>query len=253
MEEIAVVILAAGEGKRMKSELAKVLHPLCGKPMLFYVLELARELEPVKTVVVVGKQKAKVMDAFKDWDVVFAEQKELLGTGDAVMKAESALDGIEADILVMAGDTPLLRRDTIERMLQTHKEQHADVTLLSASVDKPTGYGRIVRGDGRVRKIVEEKDASEEEKNVHEINAGVYLFHKQKLFTCLKQLKPDNKQHEYYLTDVVRMIQEAGGTVLAIKADSEVETIGINDREALARVEEIIREQHYEGKEEKRN
>jgi UDP-N-acetylglucosamine diphosphorylase/glucosamine-1-phosphate N-acetyltransferase len=251
MKHFAVVILAAGKGKRMKSDLAKVLHPLCGKPMLFYVLKLARELGPSKTVVVVGKQKEKVMKAFSEWDVVFAEQPELLGTGDAVMKAEKYLEGVDADVLVLAGDTPLLKRDTITRMLKAHREQGADITLLSAVVQDPFGYGRIIRSGERVIGIVEEKDATEQEKAIQEINAGVYLFSKRKLFQYLRQVEPDNKQHEYYLTDVVRLVQETNGNVQAIKAETAEETVGINDRQTLARVEEIMRERNHGEEKEK--
>ncbi len=246
MKQFAVVILAAGKGKRMRSDLAKVMHLLCGRPMLYYVLKLVRELKPAKTVVVVGRQKEKVMNEFRDWNVVFAEQKELLGTGDAVLQAENALHDINADVLVLAGDTPLLRKGTIERMLQAHQEKGADITLLSAVVDDPFGYGRIVRSAGKVKKIVEEKDATEEEKRLQEINAGVYLFNKQKLFKFLKQIQPDNRQNEYYLTDIVRMVQDEGGDVQALKAANALETIGINDRQTLDRVEEILREQQIE-------
>jgi bifunctional UDP-N-acetylglucosamine pyrophosphorylase/glucosamine-1-phosphate N-acetyltransferase len=251
VKQFAILVLAAGEGKRMKSNLAKVLHPLCGKPMLFYVLKLARELAPVMTVVVVGRQKEKVMEEFSNWSVVFVEQPKLLGTGDAVLKAESSLKGSDADVLVLAGDTPLLKRDTIEGMLHAHQARDADITLLSAFVKDPTGYGRIVRSGEKVIKIVEEKDATEQEKSIEEINAGVYLFRKQKLFEFLKQVKPDNAQKEYYLTDVVHLIQETGGNVQAIKADTALETIGINDRETLVRVEKIMYEQQNEEKEEK--
>ncbi len=251
MRSIVVVVLAAGEGKRMKSDLAKVLHPLCGKPMLYYVLKLARELKPHKTVVVVGRQKERVIDAFAKWDVVFVEQPELLGTGDAVMKAEPSLAGLDADVLVLAGDTPLLKRETIVRMLEAHHEMQADITLLSAVVEDPLGYGRIIRKDESVAKIVEEKDATDAEKDIREINAGVYLFNKEKLFQSLKQIEPDNKQNEYYLTDVIGLIQKAGGRVQAIKADTALETVGINDTETLARVQRIMYQQQNGEEEEK--
>lgn len=251
MKELAIVVLAAGKGKRMKSDLAKVLHRLCGKPMLFYVLKLTRELKPAKTVVVVGRQKDKVMEEFGEWNVEFVEQRELLGTGDAVMQAASALEGLDADVLVLAGDTPLLRRGTIERMLQVHQSGGADITLLSAIAEDPSGYGRIVRGGGEVKKIVEEKDATDQEKKIREINAGVYLFQKQKLFQHLRQVRPDNNQNEYYLTDVVRLIKENGGQVLVVTADTSLETVGINDRETLARIEKVMYERQNEAKEEK--
>jgi bifunctional UDP-N-acetylglucosamine pyrophosphorylase/glucosamine-1-phosphate N-acetyltransferase len=242
MEHCAAVVLAAGKGKRMMSEQAKVLHRLCGKPMLFYVLNLLTELKPSRTVVVVGTQKDMVINEFRDWGVVFVEQGELLGTGDAVLQAEPALKDSDSDVLVLAGDTPLLSPDTIVCMLRAHCEHHADVTLLSAHVEDPFGYGRIVRRDGGVSKIVEEKDATAEEKGIREINAGVYLFNKEMLFRNLRRLRPDNKQHEYYLTDVVRMTQKEKGKVQALLSGNALETIGINDRATLARVEGIMRE-----------
>ena len=191
------------------------------------------------------------MDEFKDWNIEFAVQEELLGTGDAVLQAESALKGFDADVLVLAGDTPLLKKETVERMLKAHHANQAHITLLSALVEIPLGYGRIIRSEGKVSKIVEEKDATPKEREIKEINAGVYLFDKKILFDSLKVIQPDNKQNEYYLTDVVRMVQTHEGIVQAIMSESIEETIGINDRQTLARVEKIMCEQQNGEEKEK--
>lgn len=234
------VILAAGKGKRMKSKLAKVLHPICGKSMLFYVIKLARSLHPEKIAIIVGRQKEKVIKEFHSPDIAFVEQTKLLGTGDAVKRTKKLFSNFKGNILILAGDTPLLQTETIKKMMHTHTKNHADVTLLSTVLDNPTGYGRIVRENGNVHSIVEEKDANKKQKLIKEVNAGVYIFKKEKLFYFLKKIKTDNKQQEYYLTDVIKLIRKSGGNVQALKASDWRETIGVNDRRALAVASEMI-------------
>ncbi len=242
MKEFACVVLAAGKGKRMKSRNAKVLHPLCGKPMLYYVLGVAKALEPYKAIVVVGKQKRKVMEEFGDWKLSFVEQPELLGTGDAVKRTESFVEDIDGAIVVLAGDTPLLRESTIKRMLKFHFKQNADLTLLTTILEEPKGYGRIVRQGDRITEIVEEKDATSKQKEIKEINAGVYIFDKKKLFSNLREIRPKNKQQEYYLTDVVKLMQKKNGKIESIRTPDWEETIGVNDRRTLALVTDILEE-----------
>ncbi|MCK4233810.1 NTP transferase domain-containing protein, partial [candidate division WOR-3 bacterium] len=196
MKKFVCVILAAGKGKRMKSRLAKVLHPVCGKPMLFYMLELSKKLKIAKTIVVVGTQKEKVIEEFGRWDVSFVNQDRLLGTGDAVLRTKSALIDIKADVIVLVADTPLLKEITIKKMMRMHSENNSDITLLTTLIENPTGYGRIIRDGDRIVGIVEEKDATRREKTIKEINAGVYIFNKEKLFHYLRKIQPDNIQKE---------------------------------------------------------
>jgi len=247
MGRFVSIILAAGKGKRMKSRTAKILHPICGKPMLSYVLELVRELKTEKTILVVGTQKEEVIREFRDWDVEFIEQEKPLGTGDAVLKAEKALKDIDSNVIVLAGDTPLLSRNTIETMMELHSDHNVDVTLLSTILEEPSGYGRILRDGKKVVGIVEEKDTSEAEKSIKEINAGVYIFNKDKLFRYLKDVKPNNIQKEYYLTDIVRLIQKERGKIEIFRTDDWKETIGINDRWILSFVSKIIEQRIMKG------
>jgi bifunctional UDP-N-acetylglucosamine pyrophosphorylase/glucosamine-1-phosphate N-acetyltransferase len=242
MKNFACVVLAAGKGKRMRSTLTKVLHPICGKPMLFYVLKLVEKLNVLKTIVVVGRQKERVVNQFKNWNVTFVDQDKQLGTADAVMRAEGALHDLDADVLILAGDTPLLDYTTIRRMLKLHAEEKSDITLLTTELENPTGYGRILRVNGTIEGIVEEKDATEKERRIKEVNAGVYLFRKEGLFDTLKKIRPDNIQGEYYLTDVVRIIQGEKGSIHSVKADDWREVTGINDRATLSFVAELIAE-----------
>jgi len=242
MQQFACVILAAGKGKRMKSQNTKVLHSLCGKPMLFYVLKLSKKIKTCKTVLVVGKQRETVMDKFKEWNVSFVHQDRTLGTGDAVLRTKEILKSVHADVIVLAGDTPLLKEKTIEKMMKLHSSNHSDITLLSTFLEEPEGYGRILRKGNKVVGIVEEKDATEKERYIKEINAGVYIFNKDKLFHYLKEIKPDNIQKEYYLTDVVRLIQKEYGDIQVVTTDDWKETIGINDRWTLSQVSKIIEE-----------
>jgi len=240
MKRFVCVILAAGKGKRMKSKTAKVLHPLCGKPMMYYVIKMAFRLNPVKIVVVVGRQKEKVMKEFTWRKTVFAHQDKLLGTGDAVKQTERILENVNHTILILAADTPLLTGKTVEKMLKLHSRKRADITLLTTYLDEPKGYGRIIREGKSVVRIVEEKDATRKQKQIKEINAGVYVFNKKKLFRNLKKVKPKNIQKEYYLTDVVKIIAEEDGNIQAVQTPDWKETMGVNNRWTLSRVTDIM-------------
>ena len=238
---LATVILAAGKGKRMKSDLPKVLHSLNGRPMIHYVIDAAEKLNSDKIVVIVGHKKELVMDELKSRNVEFAIQEEQLGTGHAVMQTESLLQNFEGDVLVLSGDVPLLSAGTLSSMIHKHNLQHPYATLLTAIVENPTGYGRIVRDiNGMVEKIVEEKDASEEIKKIKEINVGIYLFKKEPLFATLPLIKNDNAQGEYYLPDVIKIYIREGKPVLPIITRDVEETRGINTVDQLRESEKVL-------------
>lgn len=236
----AVIILAAGQGKRMKSRLPKVLHPVGGRPMLAYVLDCAAALKPGRTVVVVGHQA----DAVREWVGDRAEialQVPPRGTGDAARRGLDGLAGFRGVAVIVSGDTPLVRPETVERVLAAHGEAGATVTLATARPADPAGYGRVVRGaDGAVASIVEERDATPAQRRIAEINAGLYAVETEFLSRALAELSADNAQGEYYLTDIVGLAIAAKRPVHAVSVDAE-ELIGINSRADLARVEGMMR------------
>ncbi len=242
LNKTAVIILAAGKGTRMKSEKAKVLHEIGGVPMLSYVLDAAKDTGADKTVVVVGHQADKVRDAFVGKDLLFAEQKEQLGTGHAVMQAEKALKGFKGDVLILSGDVPLITSETIKGLMKVHRDEKATLTILTAEPENPHGYGRIIKDSkGSVKKIVEQKDATEKEKAVREINTGIYCVDSAFLFKALKGIKPQNAQKEYYLTDIVAIAVKGKEAVSTSKVRDFEEVMGINSRIELAEAECAIR------------
>jgi UDP-N-acetylglucosamine diphosphorylase/glucosamine-1-phosphate N-acetyltransferase len=241
MPGIATIILAAGKGTRMKSDLPKVLHPLNNRPMIHYVINVAEEIGSTKTVLIVGHRKELVMDAVKDRDVEFAVQSPQLGTGHAVLQAKSFFDGYDGDVLVLSGDVPLLQAETIRKLTQIHKAEAPLATLLTTEMDDPAGYGRIVRdGNGYVEQIVEEKDAGEEIKKIKEINIGIYIFKARELFATLPSVKNDNRQAEYYLPDVLKIYVDRGKKIAAVLTEDVEEAHGINTLEQLHHAEEIL-------------
>ena len=236
-----IVILAAGQGTRMKSKLYKVLHPVCGKPMVRHVLDQMKAIGANKIVTVVGHGAEKVKAELSD-ESEFVLQAEQLGTAHAVMQTSELLKDKEGTTLVVCGDTPLLRAETINALIDYHVKENASVTVLTANADNPTGYGRIIRSEnGFVEKIVEQKDASEEEQLVTEINAGTYCFDNQSLFQALEKVSNNNAQGEYYLPDVLEILKNEGKTVTAYQTVDFSETLGVNDRVALAEAEKILR------------
>jgi bifunctional UDP-N-acetylglucosamine pyrophosphorylase/glucosamine-1-phosphate N-acetyltransferase len=237
MQDLSVVILAAGEGKRMRSRQPKVLHPLCGRPLLGYTLRTARALAD-RLVLVVGPN-ADGVRAVAGEGVAIVEQRERLGTGHAVLQARPACG--EGTILVLPSDTPLLSSETLERLVRHHRATGAVATLLTAVVDRPQGYGRILRQSGRVKRVVEDRDATDDQKKITEINTSVYCFEAKRLWKALAEVKPDNDQGEYYLTDVVGILAKAGGRLEALAAPDPVEALGINDRKQLAAVAALHR------------
>jgi bifunctional UDP-N-acetylglucosamine pyrophosphorylase/glucosamine-1-phosphate N-acetyltransferase len=237
MNELTVVILAAGEGKRMRSRLPKVLHRLCGRPLIAYPLRAGRAVTD-RLVVVVGREAGN-LGSLLAADVQTVEQAERLGTGHALQQAQP-LCGDEA-IVVLPGDAPLLSGATVERLVAHHRATRAAATLLTAVVDQPRGYGRIIRQGGRVAGIVEERDATDDEKAIAEINTSVYCFDARRLWPTLARVRATNDQGEYYLTDVIGLLARAGERIEALTAGDPAEALGVNDRKQLAAVAAIQR------------
>ena len=233
--------MAAGQGTRMKSDLAKVLHPINGRPMVHYVIDVALSLGSEKTVLIIGHQREKVIDLCKEYQVQFAIQDEQLGTAHAVMQTEKLLGDYKHDLLVLSGDVPLLTENTLESLIMTHQSSEAIATLLTANLEDPTGYGRIIRNsEGNVEKIIEHKDASSEELKINEINVGIYIFKTEPLFNSLMKIDNNNAQGEYYLPDVVKMYVDHRKKVVAQLTENYDETRGINTLEQLYEAETII-------------
>src|SRR5262245_28876569 len=231
MDGVTAIILAAGEGKRMRSRRPKVLHPLCGRPLIGYALRAARAVAD-RLVMVVSPDSSAVVAAAGE-GVIAVEQRERLGTGHAVLQARGAC-GDGATILVLPGDMPLMTGETFERLVAHHAATGAAVTVVTAHVAEPGGYGRVLRQRGRVTRVVEERDATDDQKRVGEINTSVYCFDARRLWTALAELRPDNDQGEYYLTDVIAILARAGGRIEAITVNDPAEAMGVNDRRQLA-------------------
>ena len=239
---LAVVILAAGQGTRMKSGLPKVLHRAAGRPMLEHVLLAARTLEPERIVIVTGHGADDVEVFFANSGVTFARQHEQLGTAHAFKQAIPALEGFHGEILVLYGDTPMLKSETLKAALEQHLETKSGMTVLTADVDNPSGYGRIMRdSSGQVLKIVEEKGASVTEKTVKEINSGVYAFSSRAL-ELVHQIGSENAAKEFYLTDILELYRKAGDGVRAYKSTDPTELEGVNDRVQLAAADKVLRD-----------
>ncbi|MCR5078658.1 MAG: bifunctional UDP-N-acetylglucosamine diphosphorylase/glucosamine-1-phosphate N-acetyltransferase GlmU [Bacilli bacterium] len=237
------IIMAAGKGTRMKSsreDISKVSFPILGKPMVGYVLDALKglNLDRIVTIVGFGGEMTKSI-VEKDSEVVW--QKEQKGTGHAVMMASDILSEEEGETIICCGDTPLLTGKTLSALLSSHETNHNDLTLMTAIFEDPHGYGRIVKKNGRVVKIVEQKDCSIEEDTIHEVNAGVYVFNNKELFKDLKRLTPNNAAGEYYLTDVISMFVKDGKKVDSFAVSDAKETMGVNDRYNLSKAEKIIR------------
>ncbi|AND79264.1 bifunctional UDP-N-acetylglucosamine diphosphorylase/glucosamine-1-phosphate N-acetyltransferase GlmU [Streptococcus pantholopis] len=236
------IILAAGKGTRMKSDLPKVLHKVAGLTMLEHVFASVGAINPAKTVTVIG-HKAELVEEVAAEKSAFALQKEQLGTGHAVMMAAEALEGLKGQTLIIAGDTPLITGESLKNLLDYHRRHKNVATILTAMADDPFGYGRIIRNDrSEVTKIVEQKDASDFEQQVREINTGTYVFDNQRLFAALKELNTDNAQGEYYLTDLISIFRNNEEKVGAYTLADFAESLGVNDRFALATAEKVMRQ-----------
>ncbi|MGE5380196.1 MAG: bifunctional UDP-N-acetylglucosamine diphosphorylase/glucosamine-1-phosphate N-acetyltransferase GlmU [Methylocystaceae bacterium] len=236
------VILAAGKGVRMKSSLPKVMHRVAGKAMVEQVIDACRSAGVDNIVVVVGYGREQIEDMLASQDVLFAVQSEQLGTGHALLQAKPQVNDDDT-VLVLAGDTPLLTGDTLKQLLTYHGERGNLATVLTAPVVNPKGYGRIIRDQlARFCRVVEDKDATAEEKLINEINTGVYALKAKEAFQALSELNPNNAQGEYYLTDILEIMMNDGGQVEALAAGNEEEIMGVNDRVQLAQAEAVLQQ-----------
>ena len=252
--DLDILILAAGLGTRMKSNLAKVLHKLDGRPLINHVGEIAEALNPRKIYVVVGHHAADVQQAvLHEVDAekaAFVTQKQQLGTGDAVNAARELLEAQDSTLLVLSGDVPMIRAETLVELIKIHREFRglgAACTVLTVRLKDPHGYGRVVRDEnGMFEQIVEQKDATDEQREIDEINSGIYCFNTRKLFAGLSQINNDNAQGEYYLTDVPRILLDAGEDIAIFQCSDSREVEGVNDRRQLADMEKQIRRRTVE-------
>jgi len=237
---LAVVIMAAGKGTRMKSELPKVLHRLHGRPMIAYVVQTALKIGGEPVVVIVGHGKEQVIAALEDQPVRIAVQEPQLGTGHAVMCALPHLEDAEGCVLILSGDVPLIRSETLRRLVERHDTTDASATVLTAVAPDPYGYGRIIRNaSGHLEAIIEEKDADDQTRKIAEINSGIYVFDVGDLRRILPLIQSDNVQQEYYLTDAVRLLTAEGKTVAALKGHF-TEVMGVNTVAELRNAEEQL-------------
>jgi len=236
---LAVVILAAGEGTRMKSSLPKVLHKICGRTIISHVVKVAQNLNPTKIIVVVGHQKEKVTEDLGNGVEVVVQENQL-GTGHAVLAAEQSLGKYEGDILVLSGDSPLIRTRTLLKLIKLRGENGA-AAVLTAKLKNPDGYGRIIRRGEEITGIVEEKDATPDEIKIDEVNSGIYCFAGGELFGSLREASNDNEQGEYYLTDVIGILKNKGKKIVGMVAEDESEILGINSRKQQAEADKIMR------------
>ena len=242
MSPLHLVILAAGKGTRMKSALPKVLHAAAGLPLIEHVLRTADRVSPQSVVVIVGHQAEMVQSALGDrGQLRFAVQEPQLGTGHALLQAEKALSGAAGTVLLLSGDVPLLKPETLRSLVAHHAATGAAATVLTALIEDPTGYGRIERRDGRISGIVEHKDASAEQRRIREINSGIYAFDIGPLFDALRQIGSANAQGEYYLPDLVKIYRRRGLTVETLLLDDPREILGVNSRKELAQIGQILR------------
>jgi len=238
--KLTILILAAGEGKRFRSRLPKVMHPLCGRPILRHVLDTVKGLNADRTIVVVGHRKDLVIGALPECAEV-VDQVELRGTGHALRQVDRAHPGLKGTVLVMSGDVPLFTQETVLGLLLLHRVKRADITLATARLDDPGRYGRILRdAKGRVSAIREAADASDKELTIAEVNAGLYALHWERIAPLLRRLKASNAQKEYYLTDVAASAHRKGMKVLPFPLSDPVEMVGANTRQDLALLHRVL-------------
>ncbi len=244
--ELVAVILAAGKGERMISKMPKVLHPVAGKPMLYYPLEVSRKVGALRRIVVVGHGREEVSSLFEG--VQFVVQEEQLGTAHALLAAEEAIKGWEGGILVLCGDTPLVTEECLRGLIETHIRESANITVVTIEREDPTGYGRVVKdGRGRLLRIVEEVEAGPEERGIKEVNGGIYLFSSLPLFDLLRAIPPSERKGEHYLTDIVALAREKGYRVVSYMHGNAMDVAGVNTRKDLAIANRIMRERILDG------
>lgn len=244
-----VMILAGGKGKRMKSRKSKVLHPLMGKTMIEWVIDTARELNPDETIIVYGKKAEEMVDMFSD--VKFVLQPVPEGTADAVEKGLKRIEEKEGNVIILSADVPLLKKETVMNLFKYHENSKFDATVLTFEPDDPEGYGRIIYEGEEIVRIVEEKDASQREKEIKEVNGGIYVFSLSALRNSLSQVNDDNAQGEYYLTDVISIIRRDGGKIGGMLTENSRELYGVNTRTDLRRVIDFKRREKIKELEEK--
>jgi bifunctional UDP-N-acetylglucosamine pyrophosphorylase / glucosamine-1-phosphate N-acetyltransferase len=243
MTDVHIVVLAAGKGTRMRSARPKVLHHVAGAPMIDYVLRAASALSPRTTTMVVGHQADALKSALNGYPGLnFVVQEPQLGTAHALLTAEPVLQNSTGTLILLSGDVPLLTAGTLERLIARHDSMAAAATVVTAIVDEPYGYGRIVRLDERVERIVEERDATPDERLIREINSGIYAFRLDGLFQAVRTIAPENAQREYYLPDLIRIFRLQGCDIETVRVGLEDEIRGINSRSELAEVSRIVRE-----------
>ena len=245
MERVAIIILAAGKGTRMKSDLVKVLHPLLGLPMLSYPVALSLDgIRAEKTIVVIGFQAAQVKEKFQDPRILFVLQAEQSGTGHAVLQAMPHLEGFDGTVLILCGDVPLIKKETLLSFTYHFRQSRSVLSVMTVALGSPSGYGRIVKDPrGLLERVVEEKDASDTERALREINTGIYCVQASFLVEGLKEVRKDNAQGEYYLTDLVEIANKKGLKCTAYPVTDPMEVLGINTRIDLAMAEEALREE----------
>lgn len=238
---VMTVIMAAGKGTRMKSEKSKLVHKIYDKELVKRVAELASKVGSDEIVTVVGHLREEVEEVLGD-SVKYAYQDELLGTGHAVMQATKYLEGKKGKVVILYGDVPIIRKETLENLITKSFKNKEYATLLTAIYDNPTGYGRIIRDEGgNIKAIVEEKDANMYEKEIKEINSGIYCFDIEELLSALKDIKPNNAQGEYYLTDVIKIMNDKGLKTGAVIVEDNTEILGVNDRAQLELLTRVLR------------
>lgn len=238
---VITVIMAAGKGTRMKSNKSKLVHKIYDKELVKRVAELAKEVGSDEVIAVVGHLKEQVEEVLGD-SVKYAYQEELLGTGHAVMQAKKYLEGKKGKVVILYGDVPIIRKNTLENLVTKSFKNKEYATLLTAIYENPTGYGRIIRDEGgNIKAIVEEKDANMFEKEIKEINSGIYCFDIEELLSALDELKPNNVQGEYYLTDVIKIMNDKGLKTGAVIVEDNTEILGVNDRAQLELLTRVLR------------
>ena len=238
--KLKALILAAGKGTRMKSELPKVIHKVNGIPMVKKILNELEKLETEENILILGHKKEEILKELGD--IKYAVQEEQLGTGHAIMQAESLLKDYDGDVMILYGDTPLLRYETLKKMYETHKKSGVATTILTSIYENPFGYGRVVKDGEKVKAIVEEKEADEETKKIKEVNAGVYCCNAKELFEALKKVTNNNEKGEYYLTDIVGIQVGEGKEVASFVLEDNREILGVNSKVELAEASKILRE-----------
>ena len=241
---LKALIMAAGKGTRMRSNLPKVIHSAHGKPMVVRILETLKKLAVDESILILGYKKEEILEKISEYtnDISYVVQKEQLGTGDAIIRAKEKLEDYDGDIIILCGDTPLIKTVTLENLYNFYKEEKASGIILTANFQNPFGYGRIKKENGKVLKIVEENEATLEEKLIKEVNAGVYIFNSKELFVALDKIDNNNEKGEYYLTDVIEIMAKENKKIVTYQLEDSVEILGVNSKVELALASKILRD-----------